>query len=310
MQTINQILIEQCCDGDVKEWMLDGIYAYRNRRDLYLRKKKQYNDAVIADVRALHGFKRTVGDVLTAPDANMKLGKTARPTYGLTLQHYVTKLVSGLTVNGCEWAGHCTKVCVLDNGSGRYDSVQQARRWRTYLLVHHAREFFFRMGYELARAVAKHGEINFRPNVNSDVSWELWLRALFNGELFGECVWSYGYTKNPAVLYGDGWLFPYYRVAYSKNERTHAEHLGAQVHQFLERGGAVAVVTNRRPGDPVQQWGESVHPIVDADVADDWMFESGVIGDLSAKGKARKLIGKSAFVARISEYVKPVLVSV
>jgi hypothetical protein len=38
---------------------------------------------------------------------------------------------------------------------------------------------------------------------------------------------------------------------------------------------------------------------VDADLSDEWLFKPGVIGDLSAKGKASTLIGKSAFVQRV-----------
>jgi hypothetical protein len=65
------------------------------------------------------------------------------------------------------------------------------------------------------------------------------------------------------------------------------------------RGGAVAVVTSRVKGTPVG----SVFPFgttasaVDADITDEWMLTPGaVVGDLSAKGKARKLIGRSRFV--------------
>lgn len=307
MKTINDILSDTCGPNLVGIWLERGHALYHGARNSpLLRYQRDRHDSIIADVRALYGFNRTVGNLLTSPDANMKLGKTERPTYGLTLQHYVTKLISGVTVNGCEWAGHCTKVCVLNNGSGRYDSVQRARKWRTHLLVHFPETFFVRMGYELARAVVRHGEINFRPNVNSDVSWELWLEALFSGEFLNRRVWSYGYTKNPAVLAGNGQLFPYYRVAFSHNENHALDY-----DDFLARGGSVAVVTNRKAGDDVAQWAMQ-HRVVDADIADDWMFESGVIGDLSAKGRARKLIGESGFVARLAAYTsnKPVLVTV
>jgi hypothetical protein len=40
--------------------------------------------------------------------------------------------------------------------------------------------------------------------------------------------------------------------------------------------------------------------VVDADVTDEWMLpEGGIIGDLSAKGYARRLIGVSDFVVRV-----------
>jgi len=41
--------------------------------------------------------------------------------------------------------------------------------------------------------------------------------------------------------------------------------------------------------------------VVDADKTDEWMLgDGGVIGDLSAKGMARRLIGVSDFVVRVS----------
>jgi len=311
MHNIHYILSETCTPYLVRIWLQQGQALYHSPSgDALLAYQRKRNDATIADVRAMYGFNRTVGNLLTPPDANMKLGKTERTTYGLTLQHYVTKLVDGVTINMCPWAGNCTKVCVLDNGSGRYDSVQRARKWRTDLLVLHPETFFVRLGYELTRAVDKHGEINFRPNVNQDVMWELWLEYLFSGEFLDGQVWSYGYTKNPDVLAGDGNLFPYYRVAFSHNENHPLDFVNARYEDFLNRGGSIAVVTNRKAGDDVAQWAMQ-HRVVDADIADDWMFESGVIGDLSAKGRARKLIGESGFVAQLAAYtsIKPVLVT-
>ena len=69
---------------------------------------------------------------------------------------------------------------------------------------------------------------------------------------------------------------------------------GGEPGPVLDRGGSVAVVTDRKPTAPITQW--STVPVVDADLTDEWIFRSGVIGDLSAKGKARKLIGRSGFV--------------
>jgi hypothetical protein len=198
-----------------------------------------------------------------------------------------------LSVNLCPNAGHCTRVCVLDNGMGRYNSVQRGRMWRTDLLARHPDAFVRILAWELVRAVRKHGQILFRPNVNSDVAWQTVLPSLTDGYIGG--VMSYGYSKRPETLAGDGWLGSHYRVAYSWNERSNADAVRA----FYMRGGAVAVVTARRKGAPVL----SVFPFgttadaVDADTTDEWMLTTGsVVGDLSAKGKARQLIGTSRFV--------------
>jgi hypothetical protein len=81
-----------------------------------------------------------------------------------------------------------------------------------------------------------------------------------------------------------------------------------KVRRHLERGGKVAVVTSRKKGQPIdvealreffgiKDFGVS---FVDADKTDEWMLSEGaVIGDLSAKGKARQLIGDSTFVVDV-----------
>jgi hypothetical protein len=256
---------------------------------------------VWADIRAQHGFSRVDTPLLTPPSANAKLAKGATPAYGITLQHYVTNLgaVGGhkrLVVNACPWAGDCTKVCVLDNGNGTYDSVQRARKAKTQLLATEPAAFFVLLGDEIRRAVKRHGAILVRPNVNSDVTWQTIAPALVDGSVFGDAVKFYGYSKDVSVLATDGWITPHYRVAYSLSEQSPG---WGSVLRFLARGGSVAAVTNRSKTTPVAQWAVASAPVADADPSDEWLFQSGVIGDLSAKGKARSLVGKSDFVLSV-----------
>lgn len=246
---------------------------------------------LVASVREIYGFARQHAPLLTPPDANMKLHKASVPTYGLTLQHHKSTLASGRKVNLCPWAGECVKVCVLDNGSCAYPSVQRARMWRTHLFKEHPEAFSYILGFELERAVRRHGSILFRPNVNSDVRWERLLPSLTSGEAFGDAVLSYGYTKGTYVLEGDGWVGSHYRVAYSWNEKSDAH--AQTVVGFLGRGGSMAVVTDRWKGEPVKDHGP--WQVADADLTDEWIFGIG-IGDLSAKGKARNMPG--SFVQR------------
>lgn len=240
--------------------------------------------------RVAVGFKPRVSDILTPPDANAKLDKGATPTYGLTLAH------ATLTAwNACPWSGVCaTNVCVLNNGKGRYSSVRNAWRWRTTFLAEDTATALYRIGFELGRAVRKHGAILFRPNVNSDVLWHRVIPTL--GDL--ENVTTYGYTKNPAIMVGDGRIGGI-RYAYSMNENSNAD----RVREFVTNGGAVAVVTNRMPHAPINPdrvrgslWIPDSVAVVDADATDEWMLADNVIGDLSAKGRARDLIGSNAFV--------------
>lgn len=240
--------------------------------------------------------------LLTPPSANLKLDKAVKPSYGLTLQHTVTEFSVGrstIRVNACPWAGECRRVCVLDNGNGAYPMVQRAREARTYLLTFDPMSFAILLGWELQAAADKHPDgFLFRPNVNSDVEWEQVAPELMNGDIFGPML-SYGYSKNPQVLKGNGWLGERYRVAYSMSERDVTIGDFGRIASFLERGGSVAVATNRRKGQSPMDMLQSMHHaffgkcegVMDADLTDEWIFESGVIGDLSAKGKARKLTG-------------------
>ena len=250
--------------------------------------------AVYGEMRGLYGFNTDKAAVigaslLTAPSSNMKLDKSVVPAYGLTLQHYVQKLTTGVTVNACPWAGDCVKMCVLDNGNGAYPAVQRARRAKTEFLGRYPNHFAFILGYELARAVRKDGEILFRPNVNSDVEWQRIAPALCNGEIID--VKMYGYSKDPSVMNSDGWLGKAYRVAFSANENAQISSVSVQ--GFIARGGSVAVVTDRKPKTDITAWADN---IMNADLTDEWIFQSGVIGDLSAKGKARRFVGTTNFI--------------
>jgi hypothetical protein len=274
---------------------------------------KQYSylkgEAVIADVRAHHGFVRRVSDLLTPPDAQHKLSMAVEPSFGLTLAHAD---VSGHEL--CPWrTKSCTQCCVVANGNGRYDSVQRAWQWRTTLLLDHPLVFASRLGWELGRAVRKYQRkgykrILFRPNVNSDLPWHKLLPSMANlhepdGYSMGWLVLPYGYTKDPSLLRGVSVNRARFNEAYSWNEDSKID----LVQNHLDRGGRLAVVTNRAKGQAVNAralrkfFGVDKSVIVrDADLTDEWMITPSrgraVIGDLTAKGKARPMIGKSDFV--------------
>jgi hypothetical protein len=255
------------------------------------------SEQALIKARAGRGFKPVVADMLTAPKHNDKLEAASVPSYGLTLAHEQIHEKYNL----CPWAGDCTKVCVLNNGNGRYDSVRRAWLWRTDFLADAPLFAVQRIGWELGRAVRNHGEILFRPDVNSDLGWHRFLPSL--GILPG--VTTYGYTKNPLQLHRhDARISSGFHYAYSHNESSDR----GDEHRHLMGGGKIAVVTSRRKGQPVSAdalrefFGvdDSV-AVVDADVTDEWMLpEGGIIGDLSAKGYARRLIGVSDFVVRVS----------
>lgn len=282
-------------DSSLQDGWEAGLMGVRCRDDVAL---------ALIDARVGRGFRAVVADLLTPPEAQHKLSMAFEPSYGLTLAHAD---LSGH--EACPWrTPSCSACCVVANGNGRYDSVQRAWLWRTDFLLHSPVEFAWRLGWELGRAVRKweakgFERILFRPNVNSDFPWHKVLPFMADmADGFGALrVVPYGYTKDSSVL-----LSPSssnrasFNEAYSWNERSVIE----RVREHLENGGKVAVVTDRRKGQDVdvralRRWfgvGKRV-AVADADATDEWMLARGaVIGDLTAKGKARSLIGVSDFV--------------
>jgi hypothetical protein len=300
-----------CCHSAVMN--IEFTFGVNDQRagDRKAAQRLKANREPWRQARLAHGLGATTPRLITAPSENMKLNKSSqRPAYGFTGQHHVVKLADGTLVNLCEWAGQCTAVCVLDNGSGRYSTVQRARIARTELMWSNPGAFAYLLGRDIAWARDRHdGAIDFRPNVNTNLLWEQFLSALTSNRVLSG-VWNYGYSKNDAVLAGDGWSDTRYREAYSVSERT--KDVGA-VGEFLARGGSVAVVTNRKPKTSVEQWTDlapaqlgrlaPLHgfKVVDADLTDEWLWEPGVIGDLSLKGRRsdqleRAYAGRPSFV--------------
>jgi hypothetical protein len=266
---------------------------------------------VLDDVRHAYGFTGAASRLTTGWLDNDKLAKSTVSTIGLTLQHVNTRVMlddADAVVHCCPWSTTaCRAVCTLNNGNGRYDSVVRARRARTAFFATDPHDAVTVLAYELAANVRRYGRTLARLDVNSDCVWWQVLPTLTRSArgrlapVLSELT-NYAYSKNPAVLAGDGWQGPRFRTAFSWSERSdpHA------VSDFIGRGGAVAVVTSRRKGAPVIDRARlpfDTHgvPIVDADKTDQWMLRRGpVIGDLSAKGKARQLIGRNGFVVDVN----------
>lgn len=228
--------------------------------------------------RIENGFS-SYADLLTYAEAQHKLKKSKIYTAGLTIQHAD---VSG--VETCAWRGHCTSVCVLDNGNGRYDSVQKARNIKTQFLAKYPREFMVILGSEIQKLSNIHEKVLIRLNTNSDIRWHMVLPGIANGAPELPNVFFYDYTKNPAILITNGMVGKRYRMVYSVNENS---DLG-KVASFIERGGTAAIVTNRSKNSKVLDEYLGL-PVIDGDKHDDRYHESGVWVDLAAKGKARKM---------------------
>ncbi len=218
-------------------------------------------------------------DLLTLPSVQHKLKKSEIYTVGLTIQH---ANVSGIET--CAWRGHCTSVCVLDNGNGRYSSVQKARNVKTQFLAKHSADFLRILGSEIKKHSDENEKVLVRLNVNSDLRWYQILPTLSNGHPDMNNVYIYDYTKNPAVLHGDGKVGNKYRAVYSVNEKSDL----ARVRSFINRGGTAALVTNRKKNGKTLDSFLGIS-VVDGDLSDDRYHEQGVWVDLAAKGKARQM---------------------
>lgn len=232
--------------------------------------------------REQHGFKHSAPDLFTHPANQAKLGKSDTYTLGLTLQHAD---VSGYET--CNWRTEsCTAVCVLDNGNGRYDVVQKSRNVKTQFLHDYPRWFVILLADEIMKTSLKYDDVLVRLNVNSDLRWYEIIPSLFTGIKGIANVNFYDYTKNPAILRGNGMVLPRYRLCYSLSEND-ARRMN-KVDNFVSNGGTVAVVTIRKKSEqPPVVWRDK--PVVDGDITDDRFRERGVFVDLTAKGKARKL---------------------
>jgi len=261
---------------------------------------KAFNDGVdgvgVKDAKAaLKAFRIENGfssyaNLLTLPDVQHKLKKSEIYTVGLTIQH---ANVSGIET--CAWRGHCTSVCVLDNGNGRYSSVQKARNVKTQFLAKYPAEFLRILGSEIKKHSDENEKVLVRLNVNSDLRWYQILTTLSNGHPKMPNVYIYDYSKNPAILQGDGKVGNKYRIIYSVNEKSDL----ARVRSFVSRGGTAALVTNRKKKGKVLQSFLGI-PVVDGDLSDDRYHEQGVWVDLAAKGKARQM-PDVGFVKKIYE---------
>jgi len=223
--------------------------------------------------RADRGF--GTADLLGDPDSNLKLGKDAVPTYGLSLS---PADASGF--ESCVWrTPGCTAACVLSTSfRGKLDSVATARAVKTQFLAKDPAAFVAILGAEIRRAVAKHGEILVRLNVASDLRWEYIAPGLFDipGASF------YDYTKAPRKHRG---THPNYRLTFSVSERDRSV---SEALTYLQSGGTAAVVFDVRKGRALPETWQGFD-VIDGDVTDARTFDpDGVVVGLRSKADGRR----------------------
>jgi len=257
-------------------------------------------DMTVRDARAIarryyvddNGYASTP-ELLTRPTSQPKLGKSIRPAYGLSL---APADMSGW--DACAWRTEtCTAVCVLATG-GRsgFAPTRKARVLKIRFLADHPQAFITLLDFEIRAAVVRHGGIDIRLNVASDLRWEIFAPSLV--AIPG--ARAYDYTKAPASQRSPGIG---YDLTFSVSEKPTAV---GEALEWLRSGGNVAAVFERPTRAPYHA-GDGLlpdtflgFPVIDGDVSDSRIDDpDGTVVGLRAKGAAIGIAGT------VDGFVKP-----
>lgn len=255
--------------------------------------------ALYRDLRRRIGYSSNA-PLLTPPDAQVKLGKSLTPSYGLMLTPERGLMsfrdimaafgISG-PVNLCPLASKgCAAACLSRSGQSGMRPAQRAQAVRTALLIAHPEVFGLILGAEIRAAVRKHGTVNLRLNVTSDIRWEMVapvaVAALGTGgvRLYDYTAWSPA-DRKPSELYS---------LTYSAKEPSHTSD--QYLTGILASGGTVAMPFTTRRGEalPATWHGFTV---IDGDESDDRRSDPrGVVVGLRAKGHEWRKDNSAGFI--------------
>lgn len=234
--------------------------------------------AIFRGIMVEHGFKGKADTaLLTAPDGNVKIAKSRRAVWSLTL---APAMSSGL-INTCVRYADCQDVCALTSGKGGLPVVQRSRAARTALLYRAPEAFAIILAEEVGKAgrLAHRGGFawGIRLNAASDIPWEHaapWIFKLV--EMYHGT--AYDYTKSWAREDRPG-----YRLVRSIDSRQSDD----RIREAVAAGRNVAVVLPIAKGQPTPRTWLGL-PAIDGDVSDDRSADPhGVVVVLRAKGKLR-----------------------
>lgn len=289
---VERILIE----GRFGEAVLVGMAEDKDARAA-VRVARQ----IWGDLRQSVGYKSAT-DLLTPGENQVKLGKSAAPSYGFMLiparglmAEIYREVREAFDLTGgfnlCPMASlGCAAACLSRSGQSGMDSQQRAQAVRTAFLLSHPHSAGLLIGDEIRRALRKHGEINLRLNTTSDIRYELVAHGLFD-KLSAAGVNLYDYTAwSPA----DRKESSAYSLTYSAKEPAHTsdEYLVG----ILSDGGNVAMpfTTGRGKALPATWQGFTV---IDGDKSDDRTLDPrGVVVGLRAKGHEWKKDNTAGFI--------------
>lgn len=219
--------------------------------------------------------------LLTPPSAQPKLRKSVKSAYGLTL---APADMSGW--ESCLWrTPACTAACVLATGGRSVMApIRRARSAKTRALGAEPQAFVTLLAHEIDAAVRRHGAIDLRLNVASDLRWERIAPAILDRP----GVRAYDYTKapvgqrEPGTVGGEG-----YALTFSVSERPQSVK---EALRWLESGGNAAVVferMTRSDWDGILPTDWEGFKVIDGDMTDSRRDdEPGTVVGLRAKGSA------------------------
>ena len=224
---------------------------------------------------------------LLAVDRDSKTRKGRRYRFVTGILYLIAHKGSGRG-NVCKHASAgCAENCLLTAGRGVMQSVREGRQRKTDLFFDDCPRFMDDMSWDIHALERKASREDMtpcvRPNGTSDLLWER-IRdrdGLTLMERFPH-VQFYDYTKYPNRDTG----YANYHLTFSLSETN-----GVQALLELRRGRNVAVVFDRRKGQPLPaQW--FGHTVVDGDESDLRFLDASpdgraVVVGLRAKGKAK-----------------------
>lgn len=280
----------------------DGIVAGLRQDMPGARARIASARALQARARARVGYKCEPATILTSGASQYKLGKNSLPSYGLMLTPERGIMLPALAdireafnltgaFNLCPLASlGCTLACLSKSGQSGMPAQQRAQVVRTVFLLAYPYEAGLIIGAELRAAIRRHGEINLRLNVTSDIRWELIAPDMMTAlaaagvKLYDYTAWSPA-NRQPSDIYS---------LTYSAKELTHTsdEYLAG----ILAAGHNVAMPFDTRRGMPLPATWHG-YPVIDGDESDERRLDpKGVIVGLRAKGHAWRRDNSAGFI--------------
>jgi hypothetical protein len=258
-----------------------------------------------ARLRATVGYRKAPAAMLTSGAAQYKLGKNTLPSFGLMLMPERGLMADGLADvraafrltgpwNLCPLASiGCALACLSRSGQSGMPDQQRAQAVRTAFLLSNPHAAGLIIGAEIRAALRRHGRINLRLNVTSDIRWELvapdMVAALTDAgvNLYDYTAWSPDQRAESDA----------YQLTYSAKEPSHTPD--DYLTDILGNGGNVAMPFTTRRGEPLPATWHGF-TVIDGDESDERRNDpAGVVIGLRAKGHQWKRDNTAGFIRTV-----------